>query len=77
MVPHIGDDTIRATSASSASVEALPVITRSLTEASHVGRTPFASTVPTVSTLELRTGGLHDGKASDGPCVRLEDVHWL
>ena len=39
--------------------------------------TPFASTVPVVSTLELRTGGLHDGKLSAGPCVRLEAVHWL
>ncbi len=38
---------------------------------------PFASGVPTVSGPELRTGGLQEGKASPGPCVRFADVHSL
>ena len=27
--------------------------------------------------LELRTGGLHEGNTSPGPCVRLAEVHSL
>src|SRR5688572_12826650 len=38
---------------------------------------PLASGVPTVRKLEACTGGLHDGKASGGPCVRLGAVHEL
>ena len=38
---------------------------------------PFASGEPTVSALDDWTGGLHDGNASGGPCVRFGAVHAL
>src|SRR6187200_3035497 len=38
---------------------------------------PLASGVPTVTALDRCAGGLHDGKASGGPCMRLSTVHWL
>ena len=46
-----------------------------LDEPCELAANEFASGVPTVSTPELRTGGLHDGKASAGPWVLLEAVH--
>jgi hypothetical protein len=36
---------------------------------------PFASGEPTVSDVEVWVGGLHDGNASGGPCVRFGAVH--
>jgi hypothetical protein len=38
---------------------------------------PFESAVPTVSEVLAFCGGLHDGKASAGPCVRFGALHWL
>jgi hypothetical protein len=38
---------------------------------------PLASGVPTVMDWDVWTGGLHDGNASGGPCVRLGVVHAL
>ena len=38
---------------------------------------PFASLVPTVNDPDDCACGLHDGKASGGPCVRLGAVHEL
>jgi uncharacterized protein len=38
---------------------------------------PFASGVPTVKKFEAGAGGLQDGNASGGPCVRFVAVHWL
>jgi hypothetical protein len=38
---------------------------------------PFASGEPTVSDVELWTGGLHDGNASGVPCVRFGVAHAL
>src|SRR5215207_11737451 len=38
---------------------------------------PFASGVPTVTKLDDCTGGLHDGNASGGPCVRFGAVQVL
>ena len=38
---------------------------------------PFASGVPTVTFGENCDGGLHEPKASGGPCSRLGDSHGL
>src|SRR5687767_9880921 len=38
---------------------------------------PLASGVPTVTKFELGTGGLQEGNASGGPCVRFVAPHWL
>jgi hypothetical protein len=38
---------------------------------------PFAVGSPTVSDVDDWTGGLHDGNARGGPCVRFAAVHWL
>jgi hypothetical protein len=38
---------------------------------------PFASGDPTVMEFDDWTGGLHDGNASGGPCVRFGAAHAL
>ena len=38
---------------------------------------PFASGEPMVSDVDDWTGGLHDGNASGGPCVRFGAAHAL
>ena len=46
-----------------------------LTEPTELATPPPASGVPTVTSLDVCTGGLHEGNASGGPCVRFELVH--
>jgi hypothetical protein len=36
---------------------------------------PFASGLPTVMLVEDWLGGLHEGNASGGPCVRFGATH--
>jgi hypothetical protein len=50
-------------------------MTMYLTDPEKLAPKLFASGVPTVRTLELRSGGAQEANASDGPCVRLDEVH--
>ena len=50
---------------------------RDLDAADQSASAPFASDVPTVMEFDDCTGGLHDGNASGGPCVRFGAVHSL
>src|SRR5262245_7169590 len=51
-----------------------PTITSSLMKPTEFAAAPLASGVPTVMFVDGCTGGLHDGNASGGPCVRFGAV---
>src|SRR5687767_14027890 len=54
-----------------------PTSTSSFTKPVMFAAAPLASGVPTVTEPDDWTGGLHDGNASGGPCVRFGVVHAL
>ena len=64
-------DTVSSTSASSGPVNGSPGITFIRTNPEKLAVCAFASGVPMVSWPGTCAGGLHDGNASAGPCVRL------
>ena len=49
----------------------VPTTTPSLMKPTEFAPAPFASGEPMVSDVDDWTGGLHDGNASGGPCVRF------
>ncbi len=53
----------------------VPRWTASLTDPVILAAAPFASGVPGVSAVDSCTGGLQDGWASGGPCIRFAEVH--
>ena len=53
----------------------LPTTAGIADEAGKLAAPPNASGVPTVACAEVCTGGLHDGNASGGPCVRFGAAH--
>src|SRR5687768_16091213 len=55
----------------------VPTLTSSFANPTEFAPAPLASGVPTVTDPEAWTGGLHDGNASGGPCVRFGAVHAL
>ena len=52
-------------------------LTEMRTKPVELAPAPFASGVPTVKKLELCVGGLQEGNASGGPCVRFGEPHGL
>ena len=54
-----------------------PTLTPSLMKPTEFAPAPFASGEPMVSDVDDWTGGLHDGNASGGPCVRFGAAHAL
>src|SRR4051794_35579725 len=48
-----------------------PAITSSFTKPTEFAGAPLASGEPTVMLVDDWTGGLHDGNARGGPCVRF------
>src|SRR3954454_18134500 len=54
-----------------------PAITSSFTKPTEFAGAPLASGEPTVTAVEDWTGGLHDGNAKGGPCVRFGAAHAL
>jgi hypothetical protein len=54
-----------------------PTSTEMRIDPTEFAAAPFAVGSPTVSDVDDWTGGLHDGNAKGGPCVRFAAVHWL
>jgi hypothetical protein len=55
----------------------VPTRTARRMEPTAFAAAPFASGEPTVMAVDDWTGGLHDGNASGGPCVRFGAAHAL
>ena len=70
-------DTVIRTSASSAEVPGFPITVSRRTNPLALAAVPFASGVPTVTYGDDCDGGLHEGNASAGPCVRFGEAHAL
>src|SRR4051794_19985180 len=54
-----------------------PATTSSFTKPTEFAGAPLASGEPTVIAVDDWTGGLHDGNAKSGPCVRVGAAHAL